>query len=122
MSSTYPLIHKELLDSLQKSPEEVRRSLSEALRRATVLKVNETKLARRYVTLLEQEQHLRRENGKLRDDSSRMQASVTQRIGYLQRYKVARQRGTDIYGRCYSDMNGSQERSEVRRLCQNKLG
>uniref|UniRef100_A0AAQ4R2Q8 Centrosomal protein 290 n=1 Tax=Gasterosteus aculeatus aculeatus TaxID=481459 RepID=A0AAQ4R2Q8_GASAC len=77
----------ELLDSLQKSPEEVRRSLSEALRRATVLKVNETKLARRYVTLLEQEQHLRRENGKLRDDSSRMQASVTQRIGYLQRYK-----------------------------------
>ncbi|KAL6106277.1 cep290 [Pungitius sinensis] len=77
----------ELLDGLQKHPEEVRRSLSEALRRATLLKVNETKLTRRYVTLLEQEQHLRRENGKLRDDSSRMQASVTQRIGYLQRYK-----------------------------------
>ncbi|XP_037307822.2 centrosomal protein of 290 kDa isoform X2 [Pungitius pungitius] len=77
----------ELLDSLQKHPEEVRRSLSEALRRATLLKVNETKLTRRYVTLLEQEQHLRRENAKLRDDSSRMQASVTQRIGYLQRYK-----------------------------------
>ncbi|KAM8891644.1 centrosomal protein of 290 kDa isoform 4-T5 [Spinachia spinachia] len=77
----------ELLDILQKHPEDVRRSLSEALRRSTVLKVNETKLTRRYATLLEQEQHLRRENGKLRDDSSRMQASVTQRIGYLQRHK-----------------------------------
>ncbi|KAK9516253.1 hypothetical protein VZT92_024194 [Zoarces viviparus] len=77
----------ELLDTLRKDPEEVRRSLSEALRKLTVLKVNETKLTRRYVTLLEQEQHLRKENGKLRDESSLMQASVTQRIGYLQRYK-----------------------------------
>ncbi|XP_075945736.1 centrosomal protein of 290 kDa isoform X3 [Anarhichas minor] len=77
----------ELLDTLRKDPEEVRRSLSEALRKSTVLKVNETKLTRRYVTLLEQEQHLRKENGKLRDESSLMQASVTQRIGYLQRYK-----------------------------------
>ncbi|XP_054475608.1 centrosomal protein of 290 kDa [Anoplopoma fimbria] len=77
----------ELLDTLQKDPEEVRRSLSEALRKLTVLKVNETKLSRRYITLLEQEQHLRKENGKLRDESSHMQASVTQRIGYLQRYK-----------------------------------
>ncbi|XP_031725774.1 centrosomal protein of 290 kDa isoform X5 [Anarrhichthys ocellatus] len=77
----------ELLDTLRKDPEEVRRSLSEALRKSTVLKVNETKLTRRYVTLLEQEQHLRKENSKLRDESSLMQASVTQRIGYLQRYK-----------------------------------
>uniref|UniRef100_A0A3P8QN41 Centrosomal protein of 290kDa coiled-coil region domain-containing protein n=1 Tax=Astatotilapia calliptera TaxID=8154 RepID=A0A3P8QN41_ASTCA len=77
----------DLLDTLQKDPEDIRRQLSEAIRKLTVLKVNEKKLARRYTTLLEQEQHLRKENGKLRDESSQMQVSVTQRIGYLQRYK-----------------------------------
>uniref|UniRef100_A0A8D0D898 Centrosomal protein 290 n=1 Tax=Sander lucioperca TaxID=283035 RepID=A0A8D0D898_SANLU len=76
-----------LLDTLQKDPELIRRQLSEALRTLTVLKVNEKKLTRRYITLLEQEQHLRKENSKLKDESSHMQASVTQRIGYLQRYK-----------------------------------
>uniref|UniRef100_A0A7N8YCJ4 Centrosomal protein 290 n=1 Tax=Mastacembelus armatus TaxID=205130 RepID=A0A7N8YCJ4_9TELE len=76
-----------LLDTLQKHPEEVRRQLSEALRKLTMLKVNEKKLTRRYTTLLEQEQHLRKENNKLRDESSHMQVAVTQRIGYLQRYK-----------------------------------
>ncbi|XP_065812706.1 centrosomal protein of 290 kDa [Labrus bergylta] len=79
---------KELLDTLQKDPEEINRQLSEVLRNMTVLKVNEKKLTRRYITLLEQEQHLRKENGKLRDDSSQMQASVTQRMGYLQRFKA----------------------------------
>ncbi|XP_034541944.1 centrosomal protein of 290 kDa isoform X2 [Notolabrus celidotus] len=78
---------KELLQTLQKHPEEIKRQFSEALRTLTVLKVNEKKLTRRYVTLQEQEQHLRKENGKLRDDSCQMQASVTQRIGYLQRFK-----------------------------------
>uniref|UniRef100_A0A4W6C5L7 Centrosomal protein 290 n=1 Tax=Lates calcarifer TaxID=8187 RepID=A0A4W6C5L7_LATCA len=76
-----------LLDTLQKNPEEIRRQLSEAFRKLTVLKVNEKKLTRRYTTLLEQEQHLRKENSKLRDESSHMQASITKRIGYLQRYK-----------------------------------
>ncbi|XP_041651397.1 centrosomal protein of 290 kDa isoform X2 [Cheilinus undulatus] len=78
---------KELLDNLQKDPEEIKRQLGEALRKLTVLRVNEKKLTRRYATLLEQEQHLRKENCKLRDESSQMQASVTQRMGYLQRFK-----------------------------------
>ncbi|KAM4572985.1 centrosomal protein of 290 kDa isoform 2-T2 [Odontesthes bonariensis] len=78
---------KDLLDSLQKDPEEIRRQLSEAFRKLTVLKVNEKKLTRRYTALLEQEEHLRKENSKLKDESSHMQASVIQRIGYLQRYK-----------------------------------
>uniref|UniRef100_A0A672Z2X2 Centrosomal protein 290 n=1 Tax=Sphaeramia orbicularis TaxID=375764 RepID=A0A672Z2X2_9TELE len=78
---------KELLNTLQKDPDEIKRQLSEAFRKMTVLKVNEKKLTRRYTTLLEQEQHLYKENSKLRDESSLMQASVTQRIGYLQRYK-----------------------------------
>lgn len=43
---------------------------------------------RRYLTLTEQEKFLRKENNKLKDESSQMQASVTQKIGYLQRYKV----------------------------------
>nr|XP_046251134.1 centrosomal protein of 290 kDa isoform X2 [Scatophagus argus] len=77
----------ELLDTLQKDPDETKRHLSEALRNLTMLKVNEKKLTRRYVILLEQEQHLRKENSKLKDESSHMQASVTQRIGCLQRYK-----------------------------------
>ncbi|CAM9120067.1 unnamed protein product [Lampetra planeri] len=77
----------DLLDTLQKDPEEIRKRLSEAFRKMTVLKVNEEKLTRRYTTLLELEQHVRRENEKLKDESSRMQTSVMQRIGYLQRYK-----------------------------------
>lgn len=81
-------IHKELLDTLQKDPDEIKRQLSEAWRKLTVLKVNEKKLTRRYMTLLEQEQHLHKENSKLREESINMQASVTQRMGYLQRYKV----------------------------------
>ncbi|XP_061772969.1 centrosomal protein of 290 kDa isoform X2 [Nerophis ophidion] len=78
---------RELLDTLQKDPEEVKRQLSEALRKLTVSKVNEKKLTRRCTTVMEQEQHLRKEVSRLRDESSLMQASVTQRIGYLQRYK-----------------------------------
>lgn len=80
---------KELLGTLHKDPNETRRHLSEALRKLTVLRVNEKKLSRRYVTLVEQEQHLRKENNKLKDESGQMQASVTQRLGYLQRYKVS---------------------------------
>ncbi|KAF7223921.1 centrosomal protein of 290 kDa isoform X5 [Nothobranchius furzeri] len=77
----------DLLDTLQRDPEEIKRQLSEAFRKLTVLKVNEKKLMRRYTILLEQEQHLRRENSKLRDESGCMQASVIQRMGYLLRYK-----------------------------------
>uniref|UniRef100_A0A674EPE4 Centrosomal protein 290 n=1 Tax=Salmo trutta TaxID=8032 RepID=A0A674EPE4_SALTR len=73
--------------ALQKDPEELRRQVAEAARRMTVLRVNEKSLTHRYTTLLEQEQHLRKDNNKLRDDFSTMQASVTQRIGYLTRYK-----------------------------------
>ncbi|XP_034031338.1 centrosomal protein of 290 kDa [Thalassophryne amazonica] len=79
--------YKVLLDTLEKDPEEIRRVLSECFRKLTVLQVNEKKLTWRYTTLLEQEQHLRKENSKLRDESSQMQVSVTQRIGYLHRYK-----------------------------------
>ncbi|XP_078805357.1 centrosomal protein of 290 kDa isoform X9 [Oryzias latipes] len=77
----------DLLNTLEKEPEDIRRQLSEAFRKVTVLTVNEMKLTRRYTTLLEQEQHLRKENSKLKEESSHMRVSVIQRIGHLQRYK-----------------------------------
>ncbi|KAM8860890.1 centrosomal protein of 290 kDa isoform 2-T2 [Synchiropus picturatus] len=77
----------ELLDTLQRDPEEIRRHLSEAIRKLTVLKVNEKKLTRRYTTLLEQQELLRKENDKLKDESTQMQTTVTKRIGHLQRCK-----------------------------------
>uniref|UniRef100_A0AAY4CHD6 BZIP domain-containing protein n=1 Tax=Denticeps clupeoides TaxID=299321 RepID=A0AAY4CHD6_9TELE len=61
--------------------------ISEAARKMTVLRVNENSLTRRYTTLLELEQHLRKENSKLREDFVQMEATVIERIGYLQRFK-----------------------------------
>lgn len=76
------------LETLEKDPSEIKRQLSEAARKTTVLRVNEKCLTRRYTTLLELEQHLRKENNKLKDDFTQMEATVTERIGYLQRFKV----------------------------------
>ncbi|RVE71322.1 hypothetical protein OJAV_G00050650 [Oryzias javanicus] len=77
----------DLLNTLEKEPEDIRRQLSEAFGKVTVLKVNEMKLTRRYTTLLEQEQHLRKENSRLKEESSHARVSVIQRMGHLQRYK-----------------------------------
>lgn len=79
---------QKLLDSLKMGPDEIKKLLAENSRKTTVLRVNEKSLTRRYTTLLEMEQHLRKENGKLRDEISDMEAAVGERIGYLQRYKV----------------------------------
>lgn len=76
------------LEALEKDPSEIRRELAETARKMMVLRVNEKCLTRRYTTLLELEQHLRKENCKLKDDFSHMEAAVTERIGYLQRFKV----------------------------------
>uniref|UniRef100_A0A8B9GX56 Centrosomal protein 290 n=1 Tax=Astyanax mexicanus TaxID=7994 RepID=A0A8B9GX56_ASTMX len=75
------------LEALEKDPVEMRRQVSEAARRTTVLRVNEKSLTRQYTTLLEQEQHLRKENNKLKEDFVQMETAVTKRIGYLQRFK-----------------------------------
>ncbi|XP_062402856.1 centrosomal protein of 290 kDa [Sardina pilchardus] len=75
------------LDVLEKHPTEIKRCISEAARKMTVLRVNETSLTRYCTTLLELEQHLRKENNKLKDDFLKMEISVTERISYLQRYK-----------------------------------
>ena len=81
-------MNQNLLETLRKDPEEVRRQLAETVRQVTVLRVNEKTLSRRYTLVTEQEQQLRKDNSKLRDDSGNMQVAVTERLGYLQRYKV----------------------------------
>ncbi|KAJ8381846.1 hypothetical protein SKAU_G00026240 [Synaphobranchus kaupii] len=75
------------LEVLEKDPTEIRQQVCEAARKMTVLRVKEASLIRRYTTLLEMEQHLRKDNNKLRSDFLESEATVTQRIGYLQRYK-----------------------------------
>ncbi|XP_061108253.1 centrosomal protein of 290 kDa isoform X1 [Conger conger] len=75
------------LEVLEKDPAETKQQVCEAARKMTVLRVKEASLIRRYTTLLEMEQHLRKDNNKLRSDLLESEATVTQRIGYLQRYK-----------------------------------
>ncbi|XP_076878218.1 centrosomal protein of 290 kDa isoform X3 [Brachyhypopomus gauderio] len=75
------------LETLQQDPAEIRRQVSEAARKITVLRVNEKTLTRRYTTLMEQEQHLRKEINRLKDDFVQMEVAVTERVGYLQRFK-----------------------------------
>ncbi|XP_066579627.1 centrosomal protein of 290 kDa isoform X1 [Amia ocellicauda] len=75
------------LEVLQTDPSEIKKQVSEAARKMTVLRVNEKSLTRRYTTLLEMEQHLRKENNKLKNESIAMESAVADRVGYLQRYK-----------------------------------
>ncbi|XP_018425714.1 PREDICTED: centrosomal protein of 290 kDa, partial [Nanorana parkeri] len=79
--------YMKLLESLKMGPDEIKKQLAENFRKMTVLRVNEKSLTRRYTTLMEMEQHLRKENDKLRNEISDMEATVGERIGYLQRYK-----------------------------------
>ncbi|XP_072002625.1 centrosomal protein of 290 kDa isoform X2 [Engystomops pustulosus] len=76
-----------LQDALKMDPDDIKKLLAENSRKMTVLRVNEKSLTRRYTTLLEMEQHLRKENDKLKSEMSDMEATVGERIGYLQRYK-----------------------------------
>lgn len=77
-----------LLDTLRKDPDNVRKQLSESLRKLTVLKVNEKKLSLRYAALLEEVQFLQKVNDGLKVESTQMEVSVTKKVGELQRYKV----------------------------------
>uniref|UniRef100_A0A8C3J6Z0 Centrosomal protein 290 n=1 Tax=Calidris pygmaea TaxID=425635 RepID=A0A8C3J6Z0_9CHAR len=61
--------------------------LAENNRKITVLRVNERSLTRQNSTLLEMEQHLRKENEKLKDEITHMETAVLGKIGNLQRFK-----------------------------------
>ncbi|NXH56695.1 CE290 protein, partial [Rhabdornis inornatus] len=79
--------YSNLLDALQMDPDETKKVLAENNRKITVLRVNEKSLTRKCTTLLEMEQHLRKENEKLKDEITHMETAVTGKIGNLQRFK-----------------------------------
>ncbi|NXO88466.1 CE290 protein, partial [Certhia brachydactyla] len=76
-----------LLDALQKDPDDTKKVLAENNRKITVLRVNEKSLTRQCTTLLEMERHLRKENEKLKGEITQMETAVTGKIGNLQRFK-----------------------------------
>ncbi|NWY65941.1 CE290 protein, partial [Erithacus rubecula] len=79
--------YSNLLDALQMDPDEIKKVLAENNRKITVLRVNEKSLTRQCTTLLEMEQHLRKENEKLKGEITHMETAVTEKIGNLQRFK-----------------------------------
>ncbi|XP_038636318.1 centrosomal protein of 290 kDa isoform X3 [Scyliorhinus canicula] len=79
--------YNQLLETLQMDPDEIKKKLAGITSKFTVLRVNESSLTRRYTTLLEMEQHLRKENNKLKNEIIAMETAVGERIGYLQRFK-----------------------------------
>ncbi|KFV44841.1 Centrosomal protein of 290 kDa, partial [Gavia stellata] len=79
--------YSNLLSALQLDPDETKKVLAENNRKITVLRVNERSLTRRYTTLLETEQHLRKENEKLKGEITHMETAVIEKIGNLQRFK-----------------------------------
>ncbi|NWR61968.1 CE290 protein, partial [Bucorvus abyssinicus] len=79
--------YSNLLSALQLDPDETKRLLAENNRKITVLQVNERSLTRQCTTLLEIEQHLRKENEKLKCEITHMETAVTEKIGNLQRFK-----------------------------------
>ncbi|PVD27873.1 hypothetical protein C0Q70_10448 [Pomacea canaliculata] len=76
-----------LVDILSKDDVEVRRRLSEMTRRMTVLRVNEKALVRRHAILEEVGENLRKEVSHLRKEMNVMECAISERMGYLQRYK-----------------------------------
>ncbi|KAM6302192.1 centrosomal protein of 290 kDa isoform 4-T4 [Podargus strigoides] len=79
--------YSNLLSALQLDPDETKKVLAENSRKMTVLRVNERSLTRQYTTLLETEQHLRKENEKLKGEITQMETAVIGKIGNLQRFK-----------------------------------
>ncbi|KFZ46367.1 Centrosomal protein of 290 kDa, partial [Antrostomus carolinensis] len=79
--------YSNLLSALELDPDETKKVLAENNRKITVFRVNERSLTRQYTTLLETEQHLRKENEKLKGEITYMETAVTGKIGNLQRFK-----------------------------------
>ncbi|XP_069760411.1 centrosomal protein of 290 kDa isoform X2 [Narcine bancroftii] len=79
--------YNELLETLKIHPDEIKKKIAGITSKLTVMRVNENSLTRRYTTLLEMEQHLRKENNKLKNEIIAMEVAIAERIGYLQRFK-----------------------------------
>jgi len=76
------------LDNLEAQPDQHKKLLTELTRKVTVLRVNEKSLTRRYTILQEVEKNLRKQIEKLNKDFLNMEASVTTKLGDLERHKV----------------------------------
>ncbi|XP_055954901.1 centrosomal protein of 290 kDa [Patella vulgata] len=76
-----------LTDTLGHDDVEVRRRLAEMTRKITVLRVNEKALTRRHAIMEEIENTLRMNLQNLNNDMGQMETAISERMGYLQRYK-----------------------------------
>uniref|UniRef100_UPI00358E731A centrosomal protein of 290 kDa isoform X3 n=1 Tax=Myxine glutinosa TaxID=7769 RepID=UPI00358E731A len=79
--------YERLLESLRIEPEDLRCTLAEMSGRIAALQVEGRVQARQITALLENEGLLCRQNKRLQDQLVQAEVAVTQRIGYLQRYK-----------------------------------
>ena len=77
-----------MLETLNRSPEKQKARIAEYARKLTVLRVNEKSLVRRYTLLSESEEQVRKECNKLKDEVTSVETAVSERIGFLTRYKV----------------------------------
>ena len=80
-----------LTDSLSSTPQEQDKKLREGTRKVTVLKLNEKALMRRLAAVQESEESLKNDNKKFKMEIVALETSVTERLGFLQRYKEAAQ-------------------------------
>ena len=76
-----------LADSLSSTPDDQSKRLREATRKLTILKLNKKALTRHLAATQENEESLRIENKKLKADMITLETSITERLGFLQRYK-----------------------------------
>lgn len=77
-----------LMDTMTQDDSEAKRRLADTARKMTVLRVNEKALTRKYTMMQEIETSLRKEVTRLKNEAIAMETAVTERLGYLQRYKV----------------------------------
>ncbi|KAJ3039732.1 hypothetical protein HDV00_011964 [Rhizophlyctis rosea] len=86
-----------IAEAVHMGPDDVKRNLVETQRRLIVLLTNEKSLTRRYLAMVEVENGLRKEVGRLKSDMAELDRTAKETIGRLQRYKnAARQEVEDL--------------------------
>ncbi|XP_047125642.1 centrosomal protein of 290 kDa isoform X1 [Hydra vulgaris] len=75
-------------EKLNSEPDDNKHLLVEMTRKITVMAVNLKSITRKYTVIQDVEKNLRKENLKIRKDTVDLEASVTSKIGELERYKA----------------------------------
>ncbi|GAB1607429.1 hypothetical protein Ahia01_001026400 [Argonauta hians] len=104
-----------LLDTLSQDESELLRRLSEQTRRMTVLEVNEKSLNRSYTAMAEMEKTARKEMNRRRSESIAMEKAVSEKIGYLQRFKSTASFKIDALQKALDDSVPAEELEKVNR-------